>query len=43
MEITHLYDSEERQHYLFRHQYALKIKPRLLYAGKLDKKDGWRE
>ena len=43
MEITHLYDSEERQHYLFRNQYALKIKPRLLYAGKLDKKCGWRE
>lgn len=43
MEITHLYDSEERQHYLFRHQYSLKIKPRLLYAGKLDKKFGWRE
>lgn len=43
MEILHLYDSEERQHYLFRQQYSLKIKPRLLYAGKLDKKDGWRE
>lgn len=43
MEINHRADSEERQHYLFRRHYALKIKPRLLYAGKLDKKSGWRE
>ena len=43
MEITHLYNSEERQHHLFRHQYSLKIRPRPLYAGKLDKKCGWRE
>ena len=43
MEINHRFDSKERQHYLFRHHYALKIKPRLLYVGKLDKKGGWRE
>lgn len=43
MEINHRFDSKERQHYLFRHRYALKIKPRLLYVGKLDKKSGWRE
>ena len=43
MEITHRYDSRERQHYLFRKHYSLKIRPRLLYAGKLDKADGWRE
>jgi AraC-like DNA-binding protein/mannose-6-phosphate isomerase-like protein (cupin superfamily) len=43
MEINHRVDSKERQHYLFRHHYALKIKPRLLYVGKLDKKGGWRE
>ena len=43
MEINHRADSKERQHYLFRRHYALKIKPRLLYVGKLDKKSGWRE
>ena len=43
MEINHRVDSKERQHYLFRHHYALKIKPRLLYVGRLDKKGGWRE
>ena len=43
MEIQHRFDSKERQHYTFRQQYALKIKPRLLYVGKLDKKGGWRE
>lgn len=43
MEITHRYDSQERQHYLFRKHYSLKIRPRLLYAGKLDKKHGWQE
>lgn len=43
MEVNHRFDSKERQHYLFRHHYALKIKPRLLYAGKLDKAVGWRE
>ena len=43
MSVIHRYDSEERQHYLFQPQYSLKIKPKLLYAGKLEKSDSWRE
>lgn len=43
MSVLHRYDSEERQHYLFQPQYSLKIKPKLLYAGKLEKSDSWRE
>jgi AraC-like DNA-binding protein/mannose-6-phosphate isomerase-like protein (cupin superfamily) len=43
MSVLHRYDSEERQHYLFQPQYSLKIKPKLLYAGKLEKSDKWRE
>ena len=43
MSVLHRYDSEERQHYLFQPQYSLKIKPKLLYAGKLETtyEDGW--
>ncbi len=43
MEILHRYDSAERQHYLFRHHYAFKLKPRLLYTGDLKKREGWSE
>lgn len=43
MSVLHRYDSEERQHYLFQPQYSLKIKPKLLYGGKLEKSDNWRE
>ena len=43
MEVTHRYNTEERQHHLFRSQYSLKLRPRLLYAGKLEKKGGWQE
>lgn len=43
MQVTHLYDSAERQHYLFRHQYSMKLKPRLLYVGNLKKSQGWTE
>ncbi len=43
MKIMHRYDSAERQHYLFRHQYSFKIKPRLLYVGDLKRGEDWRE
>lgn len=43
MEFNHRFDSQERQHYLFRKHYSLKLRPRLMYAGKLDKKPSWRE
>lgn len=43
MEILHRYDSDERQHYLIQQQYSLKIKPRLMYAGKLEKNGAWQE
>ncbi|MBO5071192.1 MAG: helix-turn-helix transcriptional regulator [Roseburia sp.] len=43
MKTIHLYDSVERQHYLFNHPYTFKLKPRLLYAGTLKKSPGWCE
>lgn len=43
MNIIHRYNSAERQHYLFHHQYSFKLKPRLLYAGTLKKSPGWSE
>lgn len=43
MEIIHRYNSEERQHYLLKHHYSFKLKPRLLYAGELKKSGGWQE
>lgn len=43
MNSIHRYDSIERQHYLFNHQYTLKLKPRLVYAGTLKKSHGWSE
>lgn len=43
MKILHRYDSAERQHYLFNHHYTYKLKPRLLYAGALKKRPGWKE
>ena len=43
MKPLHLYDSVERQHYLFNRQYTFKLKPRLLYAGTLKKSPGWCE
>lgn len=43
MNTIHRYDSIERQHYLFNHQYTLKLKPRLVYAGTLKKSHGWSE
>jgi AraC-like DNA-binding protein/mannose-6-phosphate isomerase-like protein (cupin superfamily) len=43
MEVLHRYDSDERQHYLIQQRYSLKIKPRLMYAGKLEKSDAWQE
>ena len=43
MEILHRYNSEERQHYLLKHHYNFKLKPRLLYAGELKKSGGWQE
>ncbi len=43
MEILHRYNSEERQHYLLRHHYSFKLKPRLLYVGELKKNGGWQE
>ena len=43
MEISHRFDSAERQHYLLEETYSFKLKPRLLYAGKLEKSVGWSE
>lgn len=43
MKIVHRYNSKERQHYLPEKQYTFKFKPRLLYAGFLEKRPGWRE
>ena len=43
MKVMHRYDSAERQHYLFRHQYSFKLKPRLLYVGDLKRGKDWRE
>ena len=43
MEVIHRFNSEERQHYLLEKHYAFKLKPRLLYAGYLDKLGGWKE
>ena len=43
MEVIHRFNSDARQHYLLEKHYAFKLKPRLLYAGYLDKHGGWRE
>lgn len=43
MEVIHRINSDSRQHYLLEKHYAFKLKPRLLYAGYLDKHGGWRE
>jgi len=43
MEVLHRYNSEERQHYLLKHHYSFKLKPRLLYVGELKKNNGWQE
>ncbi len=43
MEISHRFDSAERQHYLLEEAYSFQLKPRLLYAGKLEKSVGWSE
>ncbi len=43
MEHIHRYDSKERQHFLYKKNYSLKLKPRLVYAGTLDKSKGWQE
>ena len=43
MEIKHRLDSEERQHYLFSHRYAFKVKPRLIYVGELKNNGYWTE
>ncbi len=43
MEVIHRYNSDERQHYLLKHHYSFKLKPRLLYAGELKKSGGWQE
>lgn len=43
MKVLHRYDSAERQHYLFKYHYTYKLKPRLLYAGALKKRPGWKE
>ncbi len=43
MEVMHRYNSDERQHYLLKHHYSFKLKPRLLYAGELKKSGGWQE
>ena len=41
MNVTHIYNSEERQQYLIEHHYSIRLKPRLLYAGKQFKAGGW--
>lgn len=43
MATIHRYNSDERQHYLFKHQHTFKLKPRLLYAGYLKKSCQWSE
>ncbi len=43
MKIVHRYDSEERQHYLLEQSYTFHLKPRLLYAGDLNKQEKWCE
>ena len=43
MEPLHRYDGKGRQHYLFKENYSFKLKPRLVYAGYLDKTVGWSE
>lgn len=43
MKVLHRYDSEERQHYLLEQSYTFRLKPRLLYAGSLNKHEDWSE
>ncbi|MBQ9860328.1 MAG: AraC family transcriptional regulator [Clostridia bacterium] len=43
MEKMHRYDGKGRQHFLFKEHYSFKLKPRLVYAGYLDKSAGWSE
>lgn len=43
MEIPHRFNTRERQHYLLKSRYSFRIKPRILYVGRLRKNDGWKE
>lgn len=43
MKIIHRYNNERRQHFLLEKHYSFQLKPRLLYAGQLEKQSGWKE
>lgn len=43
MKIMHRYDSDERQHYIINQNYSVKLHPKLLYVGELEKKAGWSD
>lgn len=43
MKIIHRYNNERRQHFLLEKHYSFQLKPRLLYAGRLEKQSGWKE
>lgn len=39
----HRFNSDERQHYLIGSHYSFRLRPNLVYAGRLSKQAGWRE
>ena len=43
MDIIHRYNSKERQHYLLGSHYSFRLRPQLLYVGRLNKQAGWHD
>lgn len=43
MDIPHRFNTRERQHYLLKSRYSFRVKPRILYVGRLQKNGGWKE
>ena len=43
MDIPHRFNTRERQHFLLKSRYSFRIKPRILYVGRLAKNGGWKE
>ena len=43
MKVIHRCDSESRRHFLPEDYSSINLKPRLLYAGVLEKEGGWAE
>lgn len=43
MDIPHRFNTRDRQHFLLKSRYSFRIKPRILYVGRLSKNGDWKE